>query len=82
MFSCSSRPLRHRPLWASLDGIVTTDADKALDRARDSVKTAIDELYGVVMGKTWGHDAWRPEYKDKYRKAFNMLMEVNRDLDG
>lgn len=59
---------------------VRTDADEALDSARDHIKRAIDDLYGVVMEKTWGHDDFKEEWKIKHLAIFNKLVQIYVEL--
>ncbi len=57
-----------------------TEADNCRDRAKENVKQAINELNEIVIREVWGHDEYKPEYRDGLYDAMIQLIEVRKLL--
>jgi hypothetical protein len=60
---------------------VRTEADEALDGARESVQDAVHKLASIVIHQCPGHKDFSEPYQLKIRKALQDLIQIREDLD-
>lgn len=60
---------------------VRTAADEKIDRAKESVHTAIEELSTVVVGRIHGYDSFTNTYLEKLSEVFFDLLRIRTILD-
>ena len=58
-----------------------TEADRMLDKAKDNVQSAIENLSTIIVDKVWGHDDFNKEYKMRIMKSFYDLVDIRERLN-
>jgi len=59
---------------------VNTEADDHKDAFLDNLDDAIKNLSCIFVDRCWGHDEYRPEYREKLSNAFEELRRIRDDL--
>jgi hypothetical protein len=59
---------------------VRTEADDAIDRAKDHINSAYKELSKALDKDTWGSDDYKEEYMDKVQEAALLLLKIKRSI--
>ena len=57
-----------------------TTADEHRDSARQHIQEAIEDLSQIVIHECWGHDGYRPEYRDALEEALGELLRLRKNL--
>lgn len=61
---------------------VTTTADEKISDAKHHIKQASQALAEVVVNECWGHDEFKPEYKEMYREVMNDLIRLKNRMEN
>lgn len=59
---------------------VRTTADEKLDAAREAVQTALVALSDIIVDECYGHDEYKPEFRQQLGEAFGALLAVRGKL--
>jgi hypothetical protein len=59
-----------------LEMSVNTAASEAIDKTREHLDGAIDNIAQVVIGRCWGHEEYSPQYMENLRSALSQLIQM------
>ncbi|MDP4224753.1 MAG: hypothetical protein Q8910_00085 [Bacteroidota bacterium] len=59
-----------------------TDADACIDRVKELLDQAINELVVVVFKDCWGQDEYNQEYLDRLSDMLLEIRKIRKDLSA
>ena len=55
---------------------VTTEADKKLEIVKESLDTALENIFPIVRGKAWGADNFTDDTRRRFKEVMLLMMDA------